>query len=213
MPEHDWKPVANALLGSWPSQVASWGREVLAAYLAELEARSVTPAQALVAIRACPADQTFPPSAPEMAALARRDPGRPTFAEMCVLVFGPHGVLRARTPVRKGSWDDGERDRLDAEAMWERAQSMHPLIARFIRDQGLDQLRRLNLDDQDWGQARRQQLQHSWDGFVDAYEGREVAAIAAGRRGGLGRLDPLEALGMQPPAQLAAHSTERTSNV
>jgi hypothetical protein len=77
----DWKPVATALLGSWPSQVASWGREALAAYVAELEARGVRPEAALVAIRSCPAEQKFPPSAPELAALARRDPSRPTFDE------------------------------------------------------------------------------------------------------------------------------------
>lgn len=67
----DWRPVAQALLGSWPQQVTSWGREGLAAYLAELEARGISPEAALQAIRSWPAGSDFPPSAPNLAARAR----------------------------------------------------------------------------------------------------------------------------------------------
>src|SRR5690242_13937852 len=87
--------VTTALLGTWPQHVAKWGDQGIAAYLAELAARDVTPDSAIVAIRSCPASQTYPPSAAELAALAHRDPSTPTFIEMVRLVFGSRGVLAA----------------------------------------------------------------------------------------------------------------------
>jgi hypothetical protein len=188
----DWKAAAAALLGSWPSLVASWGREAIQAYVVELEARGVTPDQALEAIRTT--DATFPPSAGEIAQLARRDPAEPTFAEACTLIFGRGGVLRARTGIRKASWEEGERDRLNDEAAWQCAGRMHPLIGAFVRSQGLDRLKRLNLDDPEYGGARRKQLADDWEAFAEAHETRDIAALLAGRRGELARFDPLRAL-------------------
>ncbi len=200
-----WQPVATALLGSWPSQVASWGREALAAYVAEISARGITPDQALNAIRMWPAGSDFPPSAPNLAAAARRDPSKPTFDEAVTLIFGRGGVLRARTPVRKASWEFGERDRLDAEAMLQRAGTMHPLIGAFIRAQGLERLRDLDLEDPQWGGARRANLRDDWQEFAEAHEGREVAALLAPRRGELDSFDPLAALDV-PRRMLAPRS-------
>jgi hypothetical protein len=180
------------LLGSWPSLVASWGREAIAAYIAELGARGLTPGEALRVIRTC--DTTFPPSAPELAALARHDPSRPTFAEALALIYGPGGILRARTQLRKAVWEAGERDRLNDEAARERAAEMGPLIAAFVDVQGLDRLRRLDLGDAAYGAARRKQLADEWEEFIDVHEDRTVAALPAGRRGEIGRLDPLRAL-------------------
>jgi hypothetical protein len=211
--------IATTLLGSWPSLVNSWGREALAAYVRELEARCLTPDDALVALRMC--DGQFPPSAPELAALARRDPSRPTSAEALAAIFGPDGVLhpftsRARemreriAACERGCSDgwliDDESNTaapcdcrgMSAAAtdavMLARAADVHPLLAAFVQTQGLDRLRRLDLDDPDWGQARRKQLADEWEEFVDVNETRDVAALTAGRRGGLGRVDPLRAL-------------------
>jgi hypothetical protein len=195
--------VATALLGSWPSQVAQWGREGIAAYMSELAARGVTPDRALVAIRLCPAGQTWPPSVPELAALARRDPGAPTFAEMMTLVFGDGGVLTARTAVRKGPWGAGERDQLDREAMLERAGEMHPLVGSFVERQTLDYLRQLNLEDE-YGAIRRRDLQRDWDAHLAAVENRDVTALTTRRRGEIGRLDPLGVLRrVRPVAEIA----------
>jgi hypothetical protein len=193
--------VTNALLGSWPSQVAQWGREGIAAYLSELAARDITPDQALVAIRACPAGQKWPPSAPELAGLVRRDAAIPTGPEALELIFGRGGVLSARTPIRKGSWNAGERDAANKQAMTERAAGMHPLIGAFIeREGGLERLVRLDLDDLEYGEVRRHQLVMSWHEHVSACADRELSAIAAGRRNeGLQRLDPLAALRLAAP--------------
>lgn len=188
----DWKLVTTALLGSWPSLVASWGREAIAAYVGELEARGLTPEDALRALRMC--DAKFPPSAPELAAVARRDASKPTWPEACTAMFGSGGVLRARTNVRKASWEAGERDRLNDDAAWRRAGELHPLIGAFVRAQGLDRLRSLNLEDDEWGGARRKLLADEWETFVEAHATRDVAALAAGRRGELGRVDPVRAL-------------------
>lgn len=190
--------VANLLLGSWPGTIAHWGREGFAAYLTVLEQR-LTAEQASGAILSWEGGD-FPPSAPNLAAAARTDPGAPTFVEMVRLVFGPGGVLSARTSVRKGVWDLGERERLDEEAMIERASGMHPLIGAFVRSYRIEKLRALNLDDPDWGGAERHRLEHHWQQHVEACDGRDAAALAMGRRqDGLAKLDPLAALGIERP--------------
>ena len=100
MSEHDWKPVANALLGTWPSQVNSWGPEVLAAFCAELASRRVSPMQALLAIRSYDPDADFPPSAAKLALTTGlpRKPGVYLFRDRGgrVLYVGKATNLRAR---------------------------------------------------------------------------------------------------------------------
>jgi len=169
---NDWARVATALLGSWPSQVASWGKEAIAAYAAELEARGVSADAALVAIRSCPAEQKFPPSAPELAALARRDPSRPTFDEAFQMIYGPGGVFGVK-----------RRDVV-----------VSPWVLAFVDRCGRERLRLLEVEHDDYGGLKRQELRHSWEQFLEANDGRELAAIAQGRRGELGRFDPLRTL-------------------
>jgi len=67
----DERDVARALLGSWPGTVSAWGREGIAAYLSELEARGAHPEAVLLAIRSWPPAE-FPPSAPSLARAAVR---------------------------------------------------------------------------------------------------------------------------------------------
>lgn len=181
-----WTPeqhrtVTRALIGSWPSQVASWGPDAIAAYIEELQARSVQAEGALVAIRACPAGQKFPPSAPELAALARQDPNRPTFDELMAQLYGPGGVFGfKRSNVTISPW-----------------------VTAFVALPGnRERLRLLEVDDPSEGKWRRRELQDSWESFLAASEGREVAAIATGRRGELGRPDLLGAIGLPPRPQI-----------
>jgi hypothetical protein len=169
----DERDVARALLGSWPNQVASWGREALAAYLAELAARGVSPDAALVAIRSCPAGQKFPPSAPELAALARQDPERPTFDEAFQGIYGPGGVFGVK---RSGV-------------------TVSPWVTAFVDWFGRDRLRMLEVDCEVEGKWRRRELRESYEQFLEVAEGRVVAQIARSGRGTLGRVDPLTAVG------------------
>lgn len=139
------------------------------------------------------------PSVSVLLEAARRDPSRPTFDEAMMLLYGPGGVLRA-TPARAGAVvtyrHERDRRRLYDEAAIERAQGMHPLLGSFIARQGLDRLRGLQLDDPEWGDAKRRDLERAWNEHVATFDGREVAAIASGRRDELERLDPLKALGL-----------------
>jgi hypothetical protein len=198
MSEATWQAVGRALLGSWPERVTTWGKNGIAAYVEELQARGVTPDAALVAIRLCPAGQAFPPSAPQLAGLTRRDPGRPTWPEAYQLIYGPRGVLRARPPYPPGGWNGNELEVAQDELAMERAFAFHPLLGAFIRSQGLKRLRLLEVDDPEYGELRRRELGEDWDRFAEANEGREVASLVAGRSGDgrLTRLDPLAALGM-----------------
>lgn len=190
-----WQPVAAALLGSWPNQVAAWGREAIAAYCHELAARGLDPGQALTAIRSCPATQAFPPSAAELAALGRRDPSQPTPEEAHRLIYASGGVLRARVPA--GVEFDNEAHMLAArdQAAVQRAGELHPRLGSFVAAVGVEWLRSLNVGDERHGELRRKDFRDAWLRHCEAREGREVVAIASGAgRGGLRQLDPLAVL-------------------
>ena len=181
----DWQQAATVLLGTRPAQVASWGREGLAAYVAELEARGLSPERAISAIRA--SDAEFPPAAGRLAAKAAHDPQMPTFAEAYQLIYGRGGVLRARPhylhpPITQADHDDAAR---------RRATEFHPSIGAFIRSQGLTRLRMLHVDDPDHGELVRKQLGEQWEQFCDANDHRDLAALSTGD---LHRFDPLAAL-------------------
>lgn len=202
----EWREVGTALLGTWPSQVAGWGREAIAAYVAELRARGLTADHALVAIRS--SESTFVPSAGELRHAARRDPSQPTFAEAFQLIFGPRGALRAS--VSRGGTQiydrESDRQRAEHEAIVDRAAQFHPLIGAFIVRQGIRRLRMLPVDDPDWGEKHRRDLQAAWERHVEAFDGREVAALASGRPDDLHRLDPLAAI-PRAPRQLEAQTS------
>jgi hypothetical protein len=201
-PQTDWIAVARALLGSWPERVGMWGEDGIAAFIEELQARGVTTGAALAAIRSCDEHQRFPPSAPELAALARRDPSAPTFAESYNAIYGPRGVLRARPPYQDGGWSGNELQAASDELALKRADQCHQLLGAFVRAYGLERLRLLEVDDPDYGEIRRKELRADFEQYVAANEHRELAALAAGRRGSLGRLDPHAALGLRPRTQI-----------
>lgn len=116
---------------------------------------------------------------------------------------------RGLVPVAPARWAS-ERERRAAQntAALERAAQLHPLVAAFIDRQGIDRLRDLPVNDADWGDRHRRDLQHAWERHVEAFDGRQIAALASGRRGELARLDPLAALGLKPePAELTSEVT------
>lgn len=202
MDEIDWPDVAEALLGSWPTQVAGWGRKGLAAYGSELRARGVSPEMALVAIRACPSSQAFPPSAPELAALARCDPGQPTAEEIEQIIFGQGGVTSAR--LAAGAEFANEAAMLSAtdDARQARAWEVSPMVGAFVQTFGLGRLRRLQLEHPQFGHSQRKELREAWERFVISQAGRETHAIARGRRGELGRPDLLGSIPGAPHRQI-----------
>lgn len=167
------KAVANALIGSWPGTITAWGREAFSLYVGELQARGLSAEDALQAVRKWPAGSDFPPSAPNLAAAARRDPERPTFDELLAQLYGPGGVFGfKRSGVTISDW-----------------------VLKFVKRYGRERLRLLPVDDLDDGKWARRGLEQSWTAFLEATEGREVAEIAErSARGSLGRFDPAAAL-------------------
>lgn len=188
------RTVKRALLGSWPGTISAWGEDAIDAYTFVLQARGLTGEDVVRAILTWPSGSDFPPSAPNLAAAAMTDPSAPTFAEACVLLYGPGGVFRARA-ASKGSWEDGERAAADVQAMRDRLGRCHDRVRAFVAAQGFDRLHAIGLDDDEHGGARRKLLEDQWDRFVESSDARRVASLAAGaRRGALGQMDPLAAL-------------------
>lgn len=145
--------------------------------------------------------QTFRPKPGEIAALARRDAGAPTFDEAYELIFGRGGALHARPAgpqVFHGSHADAQRamQQSKRDAVLERASGMHPLIRSFVELQGVERLLQLPIADPDYGELRRAELRDAWDRHVQAGDVRQVAALASGTDPR--RLDPLAALGIRP---------------
>lgn len=150
----------------------------------------------------------FRPSVAELLETMNSDPTRPTFVEAYRLIFGPRGILRAR-PTQRTYADHGERRRLHDQAAVDRAKEMHPLVGAFVAAQGLDRLRTLELDDPDWGEKRRLDLEAEWNAFVEANHNRELVALTAGTgRAGLRQLNPLTALGLGDPGPVALNAGE-----
>lgn len=171
---------------------------------------TVDPDAALQALREMVLEgQALRPKPGEIVARCRRDPSIPTFEEAYQLIFGPGGVLAARPgsagPVTFNS--EAERRAASNQAALDRAQAFHPLVAMFVVRQGVGHLRGLGVDDPDYGELRRKELRESWDRHVEAMDGRDVAALAAGGdRSALGmrQFDPLAALGIEKPAEIEA---------
>lgn len=164
----------------------------------------VEPEAALRAVRELVAKGTvFRPKPGEIVERCRRDRTTPTFDEMFTLLFCANpSVLRPR--VGPGTWPDAaSKQREEDAAAWSRIQELHPLIGRFCAQQGLERLRTIQVNDPDSGHWRRDELRASWADLIDAFEDREVAAIALGTgREGIRQLDPLAALGLDgPPAK------------
>lgn len=199
--------IKRALLGSWPGTITQWGKDAFAAYIGELEARGLDAGSVLLAVRTWPAGSDFPPSAPNLAAQARKDPSVPTFEEALELI---RVCLKARTTVRKTFWELGEREKCDDIAAATRSlkPDIHPYIPAFMaRQGGPSRIRSMDLWDEgnEHREPRRKALQVRWEEFCDVHENREVAALASGqRRGEIGKLDPLAALGRPAAGQIEA---------
>lgn len=186
--------VAQALLGTWPTQVAAWGKSGIAAYLAELGARGVTPAAAVLAIRSFDPDADFPPSAAKLASVARRDPSRPTGLEIVDVLWGPGGVMHARSEYPNGGFrGPSGREDADDTARMDAAVAKGPLVTAFLGSVGLAAVKAQDPIDAELteGEAsmRRNWLAKQWEAFQDRKGERDVAELIAARH-----LDPLGAL-------------------
>ena len=195
-----WTPeqqrqVAGVLLGTWTEVVGRWGREAVAAYLGELEARGIL-AEDVVAVLREPVASDFPPSAASVAAMVQRA-ARPTSEEAITLIVAALGVGMPRgefaTPgATQAAW---------ARAAVDRAFELSPLVGSFVQAYGASRLGALGLDDPEWGTLRRRELRDAWERHVEA---TDVRVALAGGHGELRKVDPLAALRLVPPQGGAA---------
>jgi hypothetical protein len=199
-PDDGWELLFDLLDNGWPGDFTPDAAKAMRLLLGDVDfERVLSGLQRLLY-----AGARFRPSAAEILAEARRDPSAPTFDEALVLLFRRGGILDVRV---KGTTDTNPRYRAELyEKVAERLADRHPLIGGFVARLGVERLRSMDVDDPEQGHWRRKELRETWDDFVDAQDGREVAALAAGTgRRRLVQLDPLAALGIgREPAQLGA---------
>lgn len=197
-----WQAFAALLRRGWPGDFAA---EDANAYRVLLD--DIDPADAVAALRRLlHSGHRFRPSAAEILGAVNTDAGRPTFTEAYRLIFGRGGVLKARpAPGRYGS-EHARQDAIDTAAL-ERAATMHPLVSSFVARYGVGRLRNLSVDDPDWGNKTRRDLEREWDTHAARSSERQAAQLAAPNRRGLDRLDPLAALDLKPAGELPAGAT------
>lgn len=183
----EWIECQAMIVAFWPHarQLTLEQIELQHALVAELDVE--TARRTITA--AAQAGDKFPPAPGEIVAAAREQAHSvPTFAEAYRLIWGRRGLLSR----------DCDPD------------TIHPLVRSFAVRQGIERLRMLPVDDPDYGELRRKELEAQWDRHVEAMEGRErqVLALPSAERGqGLRKLDPLSALGVSGPRELEAGDT------
>lgn len=211
--DDETRHVQRSLLGSWPGTITQWGKPAFDAYLYVLQARGLSAEQVIRAIGTWPAGTDFPPSAPNLAAAALRDPSEPTFDEMLLLLG--RAFRAGRRPLTQDFDTEAQMIGARQELVRAAARAMHPSVASFVvrcSDLGRleDELAELN-GDGEYAGARRRDMQERWERHCGAIEGREVAALASGGRRGLRQLDPLAALGISASAGELAAGDESSS--
>jgi hypothetical protein len=199
--DQQWDTFAGLVTEGWPGQFDDNAADSWRTLLDGTE-----PATAAEALRRLLLEgHRFRPSVSEVLEAARRDPSKPTFAEAYLLIYGRRGALRAR-PERRVYRDHKEQRKLEDDAIRERAGQLHPLVATFIDRQGIGRLQQLPVNDPEWGEKHRRDLEKAWDQHAEAMADRDVAQLAAapGRRHALGKFDPLAALGRGMTSQIEA---------
>lgn len=196
-----WDGFCALLEEAWPGEFDEHARTSWRVLLDPLEPERMVSALRQLLLEG----RRFRPSVSELLAAARTDPSRPTFHEAFTLIYGPRGILRARSK-RPGAAvvyaSEADRQAQQNDAARERASEMHPLVAAFVERQGFDRLRTLPVDDEMWGEKHRRDLERAWDAHVEAFDGREIAVLASSGRGELTHFDPLAALGIARPREL-----------
>jgi len=193
----EWETLCLLIEEGWPGEFNDATAKAWRVLLDDYDAPAV-----LAAIKALVAKGgAFRPSVAEVVAMIRHDPGRPTFEEFYRLCYGRHGFLRATLPYT-GPVRESEKRR--DEAARARIAGMHPLVGAFVERFGLGRLRTLEVDHDTYGELNRKDLREAWDRHVEAMDGRDVAALASGRRDGLRAFDPLTVLGGKAAGELEA---------
>lgn len=194
----EWEAFCALLDEAWPGEFDDAAAGAWRALLAGVEPRAAIEALKRLLLEG----RRFRPSASELLAAVRADPTRPTFDEALVLIGR---ALRADVT---GTFKSPASERCARNALaLEHAAAAHSLIGAFLQRQGVERLRGLPLSDPTWGEKTRRELREAWDRHIEAFDGREVAALASGRPDELRQLDPLASLDV--PARALPSGSER----
>lgn len=179
---------ATILDGGWPGEFGTGDERGYFYLLGDFDGEAVM--RALGALRR----SKFRPAASEIiAALEPARAAQPTFDEALRLLFDRGGILDVRV---RGSLDTNpDYGRMVAEKVAARLPGVHPVVAGFAVAMGIRRLWNMDIHDPDYGWARRDELRVAWEAHVEAFDGREVAALVMrSDHDGLRKLDPLAAL-------------------
>lgn len=187
----EWDAFATLIEEGWPGEFDDAARKAWRVLLDSLE-----PERAIECLRRLLLEgHTFRPSVSEFLAAARRDPARPTWDEAYILIR--RAMRQQSRNVRARSEPLMIRARCQVMQDW--LGWISPFVAGFTAQQTFARLTQLPLDDPAWGQKTRRDLERAYDRYCETSDAREVAVIASGHPGELGRLDPLTALGLNKP--------------
>lgn len=198
MTEREWRSIALLLQCGfkWSEPFGPGHDRTYRTFLAGYEAKDIAAAlRKLVA-----GGQVFGPTPGELVHALEGNDDRLTFIEAYSAIYdsrpacGGRGVLWTHKPGMS-----------DNEAQLDRAYEIAPLLGAFVHSYGLNALRLLEVEHEDYGHIRKRELQDAWEQFAEANAHRDAAALAAGRRRELGRgrprrLDPLAALPVGAPS-------------
>lgn len=176
MEDRAWTLI-EAVLEECFSSRRPWSERTSGSYRLMLDAYE--PEAVTLALRKIAAGgQKYRPSAGDIIAAIEEDPGVPTFEELYRRLFASPGGILSKRP---------------DQCVLEAAALVHPFVAVFVEEQGIQRLRTLPIYDEDYGELRLKELREAWDRLV-ARQGdrlRHGLALAAGGHKQLGRLEPL----------------------
>ena len=161
----EWDRFCALLKASWAGEFGTADRKAWRILLDD-----VKPESAIVALKRLlySGRKFYPrPAVADLLAELRVDPLTPTFDEAYPVIY--RAAATGELP------------------------ASHPLIAGFIELQTVKRLGQLPLDDPDWGEKTRRDLEAAWDRHCESWDGRQVAVLASGGSG-MRQLDPLASL-------------------
>ena len=166
--DEQWDAFCALVQASWTGEFNDADRQAWRILLDDVE-----PQQAIVALKRLlySGRKFYPrPAVADLMAELRQEPDRPTFAEAYPLVYKAAAAQRI-------------------------SPATPPLIAAFVERQGIRRLGQLPLDDPQWGEKHRRDLEAQWDEHVETWDGRQIARLASGEMSPR-KLNAAETLGL-----------------
>lgn len=182
MTDDEWNIACGVLKEGWPGDWSAATGPALKVMLGSEDGQAVLAALHKIARQP---GRRFRPSVSEILGELSSDPGLPTWPEVHRAIFG--GGINPSL---------GEHEGVAA------ADVIHPALGMFVALKGWRNLMLLEIADPRFGPVRLRDLENQWRDHVERHQEREAhgaALSAVGRRGTLGKLEPLAALGLGRP--------------